>query len=57
MRLADKAKIGRKMGVDGLRPGFIVGMAGEVAIFQHLKPIWMVLTQSHLKGRSDTVFR
>ncbi len=43
MRLADKAAIGREMGVDRFSRRFVIGMAGEVAILQHPKPIGVFL--------------
>lgn len=55
MRLANEEEIGREMRVDCFRSGFVIGVAREIAVFQHPKPVRAFLNQSQLKRRSQAI--
>jgi len=48
MCLSNELKVGRKMGVDGFRRGFVVRVAGQVTVFDQLQPARMHLNQLSL---------
>jgi hypothetical protein len=54
-RLTHEMRIRREMGIDGIGGRFVIGMAGEIAVLQHAKPLRTFLNHAQLKCEPYTI--